>query len=95
MGIALLLTSCLSVGAVIQRNHVLIGLIVLNWALIADAIIVLIIGSFVWFYTLHERADFHAVYSSLQPSQIVTIQDQVNPLLLLLLYHSNRSMNGN
>jgi len=76
MGIALLLTSCLSVGAVIQRNHVLTGLIILNWALIADAIIVLVIGSFVWFYTLHERADFHAVYLNLQSSQVIAIQDQ-------------------
>jgi hypothetical protein len=42
MGIALLLTSFLSVGAIIQRNHVTMGLVVLNWVLIADAVIVLI-----------------------------------------------------
>jgi len=76
MGIAFLLTSALSVGAIIQRNHVLIGLIILNWALIADAIIVLSVGTFVWFYTLRERAEFHAVWTRLQPSQRISIQDQ-------------------
>ena len=86
MGIALLLTSCLSVGAVIQRNHVLIGLILLNWVLIADAIIVLVVGTFVWFHTLRERAEFHTAYANLQPSQRITIQDQVNALSLPLLY---------
>jgi hypothetical protein len=82
MGIAFLLTSCLSVGAIIQRNHVLTGLIILNWVLIADAIIVLVVGTFVWFFTLRERAEFHVRYANLQPSQRITIQDQVNPLLL-------------
>jgi len=76
MGIALLLTSFLSVGAIIQRNHVTIGLVILNWLLIADAVIVLIIGTFVWFYTLRERNEFHVLYANLQPSQRITIQDQ-------------------
>ncbi|KAH9981477.1 tetraspanin Pls1 family [Lactifluus volemus] len=31
MGIALLLTSCLSVGAIVQRNHILSGFVILNW----------------------------------------------------------------
>ncbi|KAI0005853.1 tetraspanin [Russula compacta] len=76
VGIALLLTSFLSIGAIIQRNHVTIGLVVLNWVLIADAIIVLSVGTIVWFYTLRERAEFHTQYAKLQPSQRVTIQDK-------------------
>ncbi|KAH9079234.1 tetraspanin Pls1 family [Lactarius deliciosus] len=76
MGIALLLTSFLSVGAIIQRNHVTVGLVVLNWVLIADAIIVLVIGSIVWFFTLRERSEFHTEYAKLQPSQRITLQDQ-------------------
>lgn len=78
MGIALLITSAFSVGAIIQRNHVIIGLIILNWVLIADAIIVLVVGTFVWFYTLRERAEYHRIYADLQPSQRITIQDKVN-----------------
>jgi len=76
MGIVLLITSFLSVGAIIQRNHVTMGLIVLNWVLIADAVIVLVIGSFVWFYTLRERSEFHVKWAELQSSQRIAIQDQ-------------------
>ena len=77
MGIALLLSSFLAIGAIIQRNHVTIGLVILNWVLIADAVIVLAIGSFVWFYTLRERNEYHVEYAKLQPSQRISIQDQV------------------
>lgn len=82
MGIALLLTSFVSFGAIIQRNHVTIGLVILNWLLIADAVIVLVVGTFVWFYTLRERSEYHSIYAKLQPSQRISIQDQVSPLLL-------------
>src|ERR1700761_7163519 len=78
MGIAFLVTSAFAVGAIIQRNHVTIGLVILNWILIADAIIVLVVGTFVWFYTLRERAEFHTLYAKMQPSQRITIQDKVN-----------------
>ncbi|SRR6266404_1016910 len=88
MGIALLLTSFLSIGAAIQRNHVTIGLVILNWVLIADAIIVITIGSFVWFYTLRERSEYHTQFAKLQPSQRITIQDQVTWTFLLLLHFS-------
>lgn len=80
MGIGLLLTSFLSVGAIIQRNHITIGLVLLNWVLISDAIIVLTIGTFVWFYTLRERTEYHRLYAKLQPSQRIAIQDQVTSL---------------
>jgi len=76
MGIALLVTTALSVGAIIQRNHVTIGLVFLNWILISDAIIVLVVGTMVWFYTLRERAEYHVKYAQLQPSQRITVQDK-------------------
>jgi len=75
MGVAFLITTALSIGAIIQRNHVTIGLVVLNWVLISDAIIVLVVGTFVWFYTLRERAEYHVKYVNLQPSQRIAIQD--------------------
>lgn len=78
MGIALLITTALSIGAIIQRNHVTIGLVVLNWVLISDAIIVLVVGTFVWFYTLRERAEYHVKYGQLSASQRITIQDTVS-----------------
>jgi hypothetical protein len=78
MGIAFLVTTALSVGAIIQRNHVTIGLVLLNWVLISDAIIVLVVGTFVWFYTLRERAEYHVKYAHLQPSQRIAAQDMVS-----------------
>jgi hypothetical protein len=78
MGIAFLITTALSIGAIIQRNHVTIGLVLLNWVLISDAIIVLVVGSFVWFYTLRERAEYHVKYARLQPSQRIAVQDMVS-----------------
>jgi Na+/H+ antiporter NhaA len=78
MGIAFLITTALSIGAIIQRNHVTIGLVLLNWVLISDAIIVLVVGSFVWFYTLRERAEYHVKYARLQPSQVIAVQDMVS-----------------
>lgn len=75
MGIAFLITAALSIGAIIQRNHVTIGLVLLNWVLISDAIIVLVVGSFVWFYTLRERAEYHVKYARLQSSQRIAVQD--------------------
>jgi len=86
MGIALLLTSFLSIGAIIQRNHVTLGLVLLNWVLIADAVIVLVIGSFVWFYTLRERSEFHTAYAKLQSPQRITIQDQVSFVILIFRF---------
>ncbi|KAI9509969.1 tetraspanin Pls1 family [Russula earlei] len=76
MGIAFLLTSVLSFGAAIQRNHVTIGLVILNWVLLADAVMVLVVGTIIWFFSLRERAEFHTGYAKLQPSQRITIQDQ-------------------
>ncbi|KAI0057135.1 tetraspanin [Artomyces pyxidatus] len=75
LGICLLITTFLAVGAIVQRNHVTIGLVVLNWALIGDALATLVVGSFVWFYTLRERAEFHTTYAELQPSGRIAIQD--------------------
>jgi hypothetical protein len=77
MGVAFLITTAFSIGAIIQRNHVTIGLVVLNWVLISDGIIVLVVGTFVWLYTLRENAEYHVKYAQLQPSQRVTVQDMV------------------
>ena len=84
MGIAFLITTALSIGAIIQRNHVTIGLVVLNWVLISDAIIVLVVGTFVWFYTLRERAEYHVKYGQLQPSQRIAVQDMVSRIMIYL-----------
>lgn len=66
----------MSVGAIIQRNHVTIGLVLLNYALLVDAIGILVIGTFIWFSTLQERANFHKLWVSASPAVRITLQDK-------------------
>ncbi|KAF8964125.1 tetraspanin Pls1 family [Flammula alnicola] len=76
LGIALLATFVISVGAIIQRNHVTIGLVILNYALLLDVFAVGIVGSFIWFYTLRERADFHLLWAEAAPATRIILQDR-------------------
>jgi len=76
LGVALIVTFVISVGAIIQRNHVTIGLVILNYALLMDAIGILIIGTFVWFFTLQERANFHKLWLNATPVTRLTLQDK-------------------
>jgi hypothetical protein len=76
LGILLTLTFLFSVGAIVQRNHVTIGLVILNYLLILCAIGIIIIGTFVWVYTLRERDNFHEVYTQIPASTRVFIQDK-------------------
>ncbi|TDL27239.1 tetraspanin Pls1 family [Rickenella mellea] len=77
LGIALIVTWAISVGAIIQPNHVTIGLVILNWVLILDGVVILIIGSFVWFFTLQERANFHKVFSMQSAATQIAVQDKL------------------
>ena len=43
----LLMTFGLSIFAIVQRNHVTIGLVLLNWMLIADSIAIVVVGVYV------------------------------------------------
>lgn len=75
LGIALLLTFGVSVFAIIQANHVTIGLVILNWMLVVDALGIVIIGTFVWFFTLQERNNFHKIFAGLSPGDRTKVQD--------------------
>jgi len=76
LGIALLVTFVISIAAIVQRNHVTIGLVILNYALLIDAVGILVIGTFIWFFTLKERANFHVLWAAASPATRITIQDQ-------------------
>lgn len=77
LGIALLITFAVSICAIVQRNHVTIGLVILNYTLLIDAIGIIIIGTFVWYYTLQERANFHVLWAEASRETRITLQDQV------------------
>jgi len=77
LGITLLISWVVSVGAIVQPTHVLGGLVLLNWVLLIDAIFIIVAGTFVWFYTLQERANFHTVFSNLSNETKVAVQDKL------------------
>lgn len=77
LGIALLVTFAISVGAIVQRNHVTIGLVVLNWTLIGDAIGIITIGSILWFFTLQERENFRSLFAAQIREHRILLQDQL------------------
>jgi len=76
LGVALLTTFTISIGAIIQRNRVTVGLVLLNYALLVDAIGILVIGTIIWFSTLQERAHFHKWWVNTSPSLRITLQDK-------------------
>jgi hypothetical protein len=77
LGISLLVTFAISIGAIVQRNHVTIGLVILNYVLILDSIAIVIIGSFVWFYTLRERDNFHKYWQLASRETRISLQDRL------------------
>jgi len=78
LGIALCATFLVSLGAVVQRNHVTIGFVILNYILIVDAILVLVVGSMIWFFSLRQRNEFHTKWLALSPDDRQKIQDQLS-----------------
>lgn len=76
LGIALAVTFMVSIGAVVQRNHVTVGFVILNWFLILDAIMVTVIGTIIWFLSLRQRDAFHLKWIALPPADRLTLQDQ-------------------
>jgi len=75
LGVFFLVTWAFSVGAVIQKNHITGGLVLLNWLLIADMVYLTVAGTVIWFFTLRMRDNFRAVWSEQTPSTRVAIQD--------------------
>jgi len=75
LGVALLISFIISIVAILQRNHVTIGLVLLNYALVVDAIGILVVGTIIWFSTLQERAHFHGWWVDTSPEIRITLQD--------------------
>lgn len=74
----MILTWALSIGAIVQKNHVTIGLVILNWVLIVDSLGIIIIGTFIWVYTLHERNNYHEKFNAAPASLQIAVQDKVS-----------------
>jgi len=75
LGIVLLATFVLSLLVVMQRGTS--GLKILNWALLSNGIIILLIGTYIWIFTLHERNNYHAIFGGENNDTKILIQDTV------------------
>jgi hypothetical protein len=80
VGIALSATFLVSLGAVVQRNHVTVGFVILNWFLIVDALLVTTVGTIIWFFSLRQRNEFQKNWTALPPADRITLQDEVRLL---------------
>jgi hypothetical protein len=88
LGIALIITFLISIAAIAQKNHVTLGLVILNYALLLDAMGIITIGTFVWWYTLDERANFHQLWLQASSATRIALQDQVFTLPRFPLWSS-------
>ncbi|KAG9318118.1 hypothetical protein JVU11DRAFT_185 [Chiua virens] len=52
-------------------------LVILNWLLLVNGITILVIGTYIWFYTLHERNNYHEVFGMQNNATKIAIQDQL------------------
>jgi len=78
LGILFLLTWAISIIGMLQRNYITIGLIITNWALIGDAIAVVVIGGMVWFYTLTPTNNFLMAWKAAGPATQQALQDSLH-----------------
>jgi hypothetical protein len=76
LGILYAVTFIISVGAIVQRNHVTIGLVILNWLLIFDTAFTLLFASVLWFRALQEQANFEQVWIAASAQARLTLQDE-------------------
>jgi len=76
LGILYAVTFVISVGAIVQRNHVTIGLVILNWILIVDTVFTIVFASVLWFRTLQEQKNFEGVWIAAPAQTRLTLQDQ-------------------
>jgi len=76
LGILYAITFVISVGAIVQRNHVTIGLIILNWLLIFDTAFTILFASVLWFRTLQEQINFEKVWIAAPALSRLALQDE-------------------
>lgn len=77
LGVMYVVGFVVSVGAIIQRNHVTIGLAILNWFLILNSVVTIVFGSNLWFMTLQEEQNFGNVWNATTAERRIAVQDQL------------------
>jgi len=76
IGVLYAVTFVISVGAIVQRNHVTLGLVILNWLLIFDTAFTVLFAAVLWFRTLQEEDNFEKVWIAAPAQTRLTLQDE-------------------
>ncbi|KAH9925255.1 tetraspanin [Fomitopsis serialis] len=76
MGVVLLASWIVSIIAVLSPTATVTGFVVLNWMLIMDVIAILVVGTSLWFYTLHIEDNYLAVWTSLPDASKLAVQNK-------------------
>jgi len=75
LGVLLIITFVISIGAIVQPNHVTLPLAILNWALLLDSLATVAIGTVVWWATLEERLNFGIAFNATDDATKQILQD--------------------
>jgi len=75
LGIFMLITFVVSIGAIVQANHITMGLVILNYFLVIDSIVVLVVGTYIWIPSLTQRAVFHKKWIGFSREDRIKLQD--------------------
>ncbi|KAG8905129.1 phospholipid scramblase 1 [Tulasnella sp. 403] len=78
LGIAFVVTWMISIAAILQQNHVTVGLVITNWTLILDASATLFIGCAIWYYTLMPTKNFLDQWQHSTPERLQALQDTLS-----------------
>jgi len=73
MGVIFLATFVSSLVLIAIRGKA--PLVILNCLLLVNGIAILILGTYIWFFTLHERNNYHAVFGMQSNAIKIAIQD--------------------
>ncbi|KAI0736592.1 tetraspanin [Fomitopsis betulina] len=76
MGVVLLASWLVSIIAVLSPTAQVTGFIVLNWMLMLDVVAILVVGTSLWFFTLHIEDNYLAVWQSLSNASKIVVQDE-------------------
>ncbi|KAH7107753.1 hypothetical protein BKA62DRAFT_667752 [Auriculariales sp. MPI-PUGE-AT-0066] len=76
LGISYAITFVIAVIAIVQPNHITMGLAALNWILLLEALFTTVLGTIIWFFTLRERTMYETKWLSATPEVRIAIQDK-------------------
>jgi len=77
IGVMFVFTFIMSIGAIVQPNHVTLPLAILNWVILGDATAVVVVGTMIWWMTLQERDNFDVAFSKTDLTVREAIQEKL------------------